>query len=291
MRGRFPKIDKPVLSCEPHSLWESSKRPPPNGSEPGFNRRSSPNHWDSTSQALADIGRSLPETMSLREILRPKNASDFTAGLIAGGEVHTAIDIGCGCNSHLSQFRPTILTIGVDSDLVSIRLSKERGLHDHYVQANILTEDIGSLLEKVGLPRKADLVGLYGVIEHLPRHLGFELLRACEAITNKYVILETPHGFVPQGPEYGNPHQRHLSGWYIQDFEALGYTVHGTTGTRYFRGYMAEPTLSFPGGTICEELATLLLRINSSPQHAFNLLAIKDVRGVPARHAGAPVIL
>jgi hypothetical protein len=248
-------------------------------------------HRNSTSQALADIVSCLPETMSLREVLRPKNASDFTAGLIAGGEVKSAIDIGCGCNSHLSQFRPSVLTIGIDSDLVSIRLSKELNLHDHYVQANILTEDIGSLLEKVGLPRKADLVGLYGVIEHLPRHLGFELLRACEAITNKYIILETPHGFVPQGPEYGNPHQRHLSGWYPQDFEALGYTVHGTTGTRYFRGYMAEPTLSFPGGTICEELATLLLRINSRPQHAFNLLAIKDVRGVPARHAGSPVIL
>ena len=284
-------MNKPVLSCGPRSRWELSKRPPPNGSEPGFNGGSSPNYRNSTSQALADIIEYRSPTMSLREILRPKNASDFTAGLIAGDEVQSAIDIGCGCNSHLSQFRPKILTIGIDSDLVSIRLSKERGLHDHYVQANILTEDIGSLLEKVGLPRKADLVGLYGVIEHLPRHLGFELLRACEAITNKYVILETPHGFVPQGPEYGNPHQRHLSGWHIHDFEGLGYTVHGTTGTRYFRGYMAEPTLRFPGGKICEELATLLLRINSSPQHAFNLLAIKDVRGVPARHAGAPVIL
>lgn len=284
-------MNKPVLSCEPRSRWELSKRPPPNGFEPGFNGGSSPNYRISTSQALADTIKKRSPIMSLREILRPKNASDFTAGLIAGDEVQSAIDIGCGCNSHLSQFRLKILTIGIDSDLVSIRLSKERGLHDHYVQANILTEDIGSLLEKVGLPRKADLVGLYGVIEHLPRHLGFELLRACEAITNKYVILETPHGFVPQGPEYGNPHQRHLSGWYVHDFEALGYTVHGTTGTKYFRGYMAEPTLSFPGGTICEELATLLLRINSRPQHAFNLLAIKDVRGVPARHAGTPVIL
>ena len=229
--------------------------------------------------------------MSLRELLRPKNASDFTAGLITSGEVSTAIDVGCGCNSHLSRFRPGIRTIGIDSDPISIRLSQQHGLHDDYVQADILREDVGALLEKAGLPRKADLVGLYGVIEHLPRHLGFELLRACEAITDKYVILETPNGFVPQGPEYGNPHQRHLSGWYVHDFESLGYTVYGTTGTRYFRGYMAEPALRFPGGTFCEELATLLLAINSKPRHAFNLLAIKDVRGVPARHAGAPVIL
>lgn len=239
---------------------------------------------------LADTGGHAQAIMSLRELLRPKNAADFTAGLIAGGEVHTAIDVGCGCNSHLSRFRPGIQTIGIDSDPVSIRLSQQNRLHDHHLQADLLSEDVGSLLEKAGLPKKADLVGLYGVIEHVPRHLGFKLLRACEAISDKFVILETPNGFVPQGPEYGNPHQRHLSGWYVHDFQALGYSVYGTTGTRYFRGYMAEPILRFPGGTFCEELATLLLTINSKPTHAFNLLAIKDVRGVPARHAGTPVI-
>jgi len=247
--------------------------------------------WTRRSRPVSDPGSPAPAMMPLRELLRPKNASDFTARLISGGEVYTAIDVGCGCNSHLSRFRPGIRTIGIDSDPISIRLSQQQGQHDHHLQADILREDVGSLLEKAGLPKKVDLVGLYGVIEHLPRHLGFELLRACEAISDKYVILETPNGFVPQGPEYGNPHQRHLSGWYVNDFEALGYTVHGTTGTRYFRGYMAEPTLRFPGGTFCEELATLVLAINSRPRHAFNLLAIKDVRGVPARHSGDPVIL
>jgi hypothetical protein len=204
--------------------------------------------------------------------------------------VQTALDIGCGCNSYLSRFRPRIRTVGVDSDAASIAISRKNGLHDSFIQADILKEDVGSLLEEAGMPRKVDLVSLYGVIEHLPKRIGFSLLEACEAITSKYVILETPNGFVPQGPEYGNPHQRHLSGWFVQDFEGLGYTVHGTTGTRFFRGYMAEPILKFPGGTFCEEFATLMLRINSNPSRAFNLLAIKDVRGVQARHVGDPRI-
>ncbi len=226
--------------------------------------------------------------MSLREILRPKSAADYTADLVRSGDVATAVDIGCGRNSYLSRFRPAIRTAGVDGDEASIALSKQKSLHDGYVLADILKQDIGTLLEEAGMPRKVDLVTLYGVIEHLPKRLGFELLDRCEAIAAKFVILETPHGFVPQGAEYGNPYQRHLSGWYINDFQGLGYQVFGTTGTRYFRGYMAEPTLRFPGGTFLEELATLALRINSRPRHAFNLFAMKDVRGVPARHARLP---
>ena len=100
----------------------------------------------------------------------------------------------------------------------------------------------------------------------------------------KYILLETPHGFVPQGPEFGNEFQRHHSGWFINEFEGRGYTVHGTTGTRYLRGYMAGPRCNFPGCLLLDEALTLLLRINRKPKHAFNLVAIKDVRGVPARH-------
>ena len=47
---------------------------------------------------------------------------------------------------------------------------------------------------------------------------------------------------------------------------------------------MAGPKYNFPGCLLCDELLKLLLRINRKPKHAFNLVAIKDVRGVPARH-------
>ena len=74
-------------------------------------------------------------------------------------------------------------------------------------------------------------------------------------------------------------------GSYLAEFLLeKGYTVHGTTGTHYLRGYMAGPRYNFPGCLLLDEALTLLLRINRKPKHAFNLVAVKDVRGVPARH-------
>ena len=225
--------------------------------------------------------------MSLRNALRPRNVADYTRALIETGECQLALDIGCGSYSHLSAFRPQIQTVGIDAHPAAIEQARARKLHDHYFVANILKEDPEAILQQMGRLKPFDIVSLYGVIEHLPKRLGFELLERCERLTSKYLILETPHGFVEQGPEFGNEFQRHLSGWFIHDFEGLGYKVYGTTGTHYLRGYMAGPKYSFPGCIFLDELLTLFLRINNRPRHAFNLVAIKDVRGVPARFASA----
>ena len=62
----------------------------------------------------------------LRQLLRPRSAADFTAQLIATGEVKTALDIGCGTRSHLSQFRPDVQTTGLDAHAEAIDLAKVR---------------------------------------------------------------------------------------------------------------------------------------------------------------------
>ena len=211
----------------------------------------------------------------LRQLLRPMSAADYTLQLVADGGIETALDIGCGTSSHLKQLRPGVETTGLDAHADAIDLARERGVHDHYIQANILNDDIDE---------QFDLVTLYGLIEHLPKSDGLRLLDRVEKLSCKYILLETPQGFVPQGREFGNEFQRHHSGWFIQEFEGRGYNVHGTTGTRHLRGYMAGPKYNFPGCLLCDELLTLLLRINRKPKHAFNLVAIKDVRGIPARH-------
>ena len=210
----------------------------------------------------------------LRQLLRPKSAADFTAQLVANGEIKTALDIGCGTSSHLSRFRPKVETTGLDAHHDAIDLAKERGVHNHYIEADILQDNINA---------QFDLVTLYGLIEHLPKTDGFRLLDSIEKLSSKFILLETPNGFVPQGPEFGNEFQRHHSGWFIHEFEGRGYTVYGTTGTRHLRGYMAGPKHNFPGCLLCDELLTLLLRINRNPKHAFNLVAVKDVRGIQAR--------
>jgi len=222
--------------------------------------------------------------MSLRNALRPRNVFDYTRRLVESGECKLALDIGCGNSSPLSALRPRISTIGVDAYPEAIEIARKKGLHDQYIIADILKEDPESLLKHSQISGKCDIVGLYGVIEHLPKRLSYDLLERCEKLTSKYIIVETPHGFVEQGPEFGNEFQRHLSGWFIHDFEGLGYKVYGATGTRYLRGYMAGPRYSFPGCIMFDEILTLFLRINDHPRHAFNLIAIKDVRGTPARY-------
>jgi hypothetical protein len=77
--------------------------------------------------------------------------------------------------------------------------------------------------------------------------------------------------------------QRHRSGWFPQDLEGLGYQVHGTTGTKYLRGYTAGPKYDIKGTISVDYAISWFLRVNDHPSHAFNLVAIKDVRGVPAR--------
>lgn len=218
----------------------------------------------------------------LHRILGVPAALDYTRNLLKNPDCSLALDVGCGGYSQLTAFRPEIRTIGLDSFPQAIEEARAKDAHDHYVIADILTENLDDVLARCG-GKKFDLVTLYDVIEHMPKRRGYELLEKCEELTSKYVLLQTPNGFLEQGPEFGNEHQRHLSGWFPQDFEGRGYKVFGTTGTRYLRGYGAGPKYNFFGWMTCDIVLARLLRIDKRRQHAFNLVAIKDVRGVPAR--------
>lgn len=219
----------------------------------------------------------------LHKALRVPTAYDYIKSTVAKSDCALTLDVGCGGFSHLSHFRPAITSVGLDVFSQAIEQSKANAVHDQYIVGDILMESADELLSRAG-GKKFDLVMLYDVIEHLPRRRGFELLEKCEELTNKYVLLQTPNGFLPQGPEFGNEYQRHLSGWYAHDFEGLGYKVYGARGTKYLRGYAAGPKYDFPGWMTCDILLAGFLRIGRYPRHAFNLVAIKDVRGVPARN-------
>lgn len=208
---------------------------------------------------------------------------DRVRSIVDRGECRTAIDIGCGEHSCLTAYRPGLITAGADSFEPAIEVSRANNAHDHYIRADVIRDDVSLLLEPFG-GTPVDLVTLVGVLEHLPKADGYRLLEKCERLTSKYIVVETPNGFLDQGPEFGNEYQRHLSGWFEHDFSGLGYKVFGATGTKYLRGYMAGPKFNFKGAGICDILLARVLRAHSQPRHAFNLIAVKDVRGVPARH-------
>jgi len=212
---------------------------------------------------------------------------DYLRGIVEQPSVQLALDIGCGVTSLLTRFRPRLLTTGLD--VFTIDEASRGNAHDHYISADITDIPVERLMEKLqarfGRPR-ADIVTLFGVIEHFPRRIGLEILEKIERLSDRFIFVETPNGFVPQGPEYGNPYQRHLSGWFPHDFEAFGYRVHGSLGTKYMRGYMGEPRVRFPGARLLDNIVLArLLMTHRFPQHAFSITAIKDLHGVPARYA------
>lgn len=221
-------------------------------------------------------------SLFVQRLIGIPTAYDYTRKIVETSECALTLDVGCGNYSPLSQFRPQITTVGLDAFPQAIAEARANEAHDRYVVADVLTEDLNDLLANCG-GRKFDLVTLYDVIEHLPKKRGYELLERCEQLSSKYVLLQTPNGFLEQGPEFANERQRHLSGWFPHDFEGFGYKVYGTTGTKYLRGYAAGPKYDFFGWMTCDILLARLLRTHKRPRRAFNLIAIKDVRGVQAR--------
>jgi hypothetical protein len=218
----------------------------------------------------------------LCRFVAPSGIEDHVREVAQREDCRTALDIGCGPSSVLTQFRPRLRTVGLDAFEGAIAEARKRAQHDDYVLADILNTNPETILERAG-GRPFDLVTLFDVIEHFPKRQGFELLERCERLTCKYIIVVTPNGFLEQGPEYGNEFQRHRSGWFTHDFEGLGYSVRGVIGAKVFRGYASRLRYNFPGAASCDVLLAGLLRIERRPQRAFGLLAMKDVRGVPAR--------
>ena len=223
----------------------------------------------------------------LSERLGTRTTVDYLRDIVEQPGIELALDIGCGVTSLLTRFRPRMKTTGID--IFTIDAASRGSAHDHYISADITDIRVERVMDEMqarfGRPR-ADVVTLFGVIEHFPRRTGLEMIEKIERLSERFVVIETPNGFLPQGPEFGNPYQRHLSGWFPHDFEGFGYRVHGSLGTKYLRGYMGEPRVRFPGVRLFDNVVLArLLMTHRFPQHAFSITAIKDLRGVPARYS------
>lgn len=218
---------------------------------------------------------------SLKRTLLP-DTLDFIGRLIRSEHCGTALDIGCGKSSHLSSFRPSLKTVGLDAFTGAIETSRRLKIHDDYILANVMEASAEDILFRNG-GEKFDLVTMFDLIEHLPRKMGWELLEKCEKLTRKFILLQTPYGFLEQGPEDNNIYQCHLSGWFPHDFASMGYKVVGCAGTRLFHGYAGEFKWNFPGVKSLDFAAGVLLNLEKNPQHALNMVAWKDVRPVPVR--------
>ncbi|RME60374.1 class I SAM-dependent methyltransferase [Candidatus Parcubacteria bacterium] len=181
------------------------------------------------------------------------------------------LDVGCGSSSPVQKLknRPPRI-VGVDGFGPSIEVSREKGIHDDYVQTDLRNVD------KFFPKDSFDCVTLLDVIEHFPKEEGFALLEKLETIAKRRVIVFTPNGFLPQGAHSGNELQRHLSGWTVEEMRALGYEVIGMNGWKKLRGEFGlirlRPSWFW---LIISRLTQPLVR--NRPEHAFALLCVKDL--------------
>mgnify|MGYP001585621594 CR=1 FL=1 len=173
----------------------------------------------------------------------------------------TLLDVGCGENSVVQFFKPNLQkTVGVDI------FAKSIGIHDTYIKANALD------IDKYFKPRSFDCVISIDVIEHLEKNQALELIKKMERIAKKCLVIQTPNGFLRQGPEGGNPYQVHKCGFTADEFRKMGYKVKGMDGPKFLRGECAK--IRYKPEILFSVLANILDPVyRYFPEASFNLLA------------------
>lgn len=136
-------------------------------------------------------------------------------------KVKSVLDVGCGL-SLKSKYIDADIRVGVDIFEPYLKAIESE------VPYVVIKHDIRDL-DSIFIPNSFDLVIACDVIEHLEKEEALQLIKQCERIAKKAVILETPKGFVPQDLDIlgFNAHdlQTHKCGWEPRELEALGYTV------------------------------------------------------------------
>jgi hypothetical protein len=189
----------------------------------------------------------------------------------AVGNPVSLLDVGCGADSPVQHFRHRIpRLVGLDGYAPSIEASRARGIHDEYFCADLLK------IDEIFAAHSFDCVLASDVVEHLPKALGAGLIVKLERIARNRVVIFTPNGFLPQNEHSGNVLQRHLSGWNVEEMEAMGYDVIGINGWKPLFGEFSLPRFR-PASfwRVVSRLTVPLVR--NRPHHAFQLLCVKSV--------------
>ncbi len=188
------------------------------------------------------------------------------------GDCESLLDVGCGFNSPLQHLhsKPKVM-VGVDVFEPAIAESRAKAIHNEYYIMDIL-----KIADKFP-PKSFDAVVAFDVIEHLSEENAIDLICQMEKIAKNKVLLFTPNGFLPQGEEFGNPWQKHISGWTVRQMKSFGYRVYGIEGLIYLRGEMArirwKPTIFWYYISLFSQIFTQGL-----PSLAFRILCVKDIR-------------
>ena len=137
------------------------------------------------------------------------------------GAIVSVLDVACGL-SLKSKFIDAKIRVGVD-------------IYDEYfnhiesdVPYVVLKYDVRRLNE-IFMPKSFDLVIALDIIEHIEKDEALDMIKQCEEIARKAVVLETPNGYIPQNLDIqghgGHEWQTHRCGWEVKELEDLGYST------------------------------------------------------------------
>lgn len=150
--------------------------------------------------------------------LEPKDADAAVAAVIEPVEV--VLDIGCGVRPQ-SFFRPRT-HICCEPHREYVDVLKQNFADDPTV---VVLQGTGEEAARLFPDRSVDSIFLLDVVEHIEKEAGLRLLRECERIARRQIVVLTPLGFLRQEVDgldawgmHGGKWQEHQSGWMPDDF-------------------------------------------------------------------------
>jgi len=183
-------------------------------------------------------------------------------------ECETVLDLGCGHHS-LLHFCKIPFLVGVELFEPYLKESKRKGIHSQYLRADISRMEFK--------PKSFDAVIAIGLLEHLPKQEGYELLNKATKWARKKVVITTPNGYLWQEAYDDNPLQEHKSGWDVNELRELGFRVRGAFGWKRISGYKLS-TKYEPPAFLWRRVSDLTEKITCYfPEFAFLLLATKRI--------------
>lgn len=155
----------------------------------------------------------------------------------------TVLDVGCGDGATMqtvSKGKKWKIT-GIDIHAPTLERAKKRGIYKEVVKG-----DLSKFPKKI-TENKYDLVFCSQVVEHLKKKEALQLIKQCEAVAAKRIVISTTVGFMEFHPlemseeDRNNPFQKHVSGWSTKEFAKKGYVVRGQgVGFIYRDGNLAH---------------------------------------------------
>ncbi|HLD28622.1 MAG TPA: class I SAM-dependent methyltransferase [Patescibacteria group bacterium] len=135
------------------------------------------------------------------------------------GEIISILDVACGL-SLKSKYIPAQIRVGVDI------YEKYFDYIESKAPYVVVKYDVRKLKD-IFIPNSFDLVLALDIIEHLEKNESLAMLRQCEAIAKRAVIIETPKGYIPQNIDItgygGDEFQTHRCSWEPEELQELGY--------------------------------------------------------------------